>query len=417
MKKIITTIVLAAMLLATFVVTASAETYLVNDPCQVNFEIKKADPAYVVKDGIISEGEYEKVTFNKDDLAITFLGSGCWASADAMADTIEYYFSWDEVHGLNFAVRYDAYPVAAGVAAGYTEDQIKDGFKTSMDQPALNENGVPMDNFMYNIGINFASGWNDANRNHLFYYAISRKTDYSSYLTGHWGQLGPDGVYEAVGGQDFEITYNGTVVTAEWSIPFAEFGYDGVGAGDQIEFTIAATAGAAESDDPSDVQTLISDKSSWSISLGQRGFMCQQARQQERAKATLVADIIPAPANTTLDPGSEPITTPAPVVDPVESSDNGGDNQPTQPSTTRVVSDVVTSEVIVTDDAGQAVTDEDGNTVTEVVSEVVTSIVTDGPTESAGGGTSAVPTGSPMIIAAVVAAISACGVVVAKKRK
>ena len=128
MKKIITTIVLAAMLLATFVVTASAETYLVNDPCQVNFEIKKADPAYVVKDGIISEGEYEKVTFNKDDLAITFLGSGCWASADAMADTIEYYFSWDEVHGLNFAVRYDAYPVAAGVAAGYTEDQIKDGF-------------------------------------------------------------------------------------------------------------------------------------------------------------------------------------------------------------------------------------------------------------------------------------------------
>ena len=417
MKKLITILVLAAMLLTTFVVAASASTWLENGTCQANFEIKKADPACVKKDGIISEGEYEKVTIAKADLAINFEGSECWPTADAMADTIEYYFSWDEEHGLNFAVRYDAYPVAAGVAAGYTEDQIKDGFKTSMDQPALNENGVPMDNFMYNIGINFASGWNDANRNHLFYYAISRKTDYSSYLTGHWGQLGPDGVYQAVGGQDFEITYNGTVVTAEWSIPFAAFGYEGVGAGDQIAFTIVATAGGAEVDDPTNASALVDQKNSWGVSLGQIGFMVQQARQQERAKATLVADIIPAPANTTPDPGSEPITTPAPVVDPVVSSDNGGDNQPTQPSTTRVVSDVVSSEVIVTDDAGQAVTDEDGNTVTEVVSEVVTSVVTDEPTESAGGGTSAVPTGSPMIIAAVVAAISACGAVVAKKRK
>ena len=419
MKKLITIFVLAAMLLTTFVVAASASTWLENGTCQANFEIKKADPACVKKDGIISEGEYEKVTIAKADLAINFEGSECWPTADAMADTIEYYFSWDEEHGLNFAVRYDAYPVAAGLALEYKEDQIIDGFKTTMDQPGLNDKGVPMDNFMYNLGISFSSGWVEAGQdsNHLFYYSISRKTDYSSYITGHWGQLGPDGVYEAVGGQDFEITYNGTVVTAEWSIPFAEFGYDGVGAGDQIEFTIAATAGAAEVEDPSDVGLLVGQKNSWSISLGQRGFMCQQARQQERAKATLVADIIPAPANTTLDPGSEPITTPAPVVDPVESSDNGGDNQPTQPSTTRVVSDVVTSEVIVTDDAGQAVTDEDGNTVTEVVSEVVTSIVTDGPTESAGGGTSAVPTGSPMIIAAVVAAISACGVVVAKKRK
>ena len=423
MKKIITTIVLAAMLLATFVVTASAETYLVNDPCQVNFEIKKADPAYVVKDGIISEGEYEKVTFNKDDLAINFLGSGCWMTADAMADTAEFYFSWDEVHGLNFAVRYDAYPLAAGEALGYPADQIINGCKTSVDQPVINEEGKTKDNFLYNMGVNFSSGWNDATNNHLFYYSIARKTDYSSYLTGHWGQLGPDGVYQAVGGQDFEITYNGTVVTAEWSIPFAAFGYEGVGAGDQIAFTIVATAGGAEVDDPTNAGSLGDQKNSWGVSLGQIGFMVQQSRTHERAKATLVADTIAAPANTTFVdttevPGSDPVTTPNPGVDPVESSENDNTTpDPTQPATTQIVTDIVTSYFDVTDDGGNVVTDEDGNKVTGVASDVVTSIVTDAPTESAGGGTSAVPTGSPMIIAAVVAAISACGVVVAKKRK
>ncbi|MBQ8523694.1 MAG: hypothetical protein IJ457_03640, partial [Clostridia bacterium] len=67
-----------------------------------------------------------------------------------------------------------------------------------------------------------------------------------------------------------------------------------------------------------------------------------------------------------------------------------------------------------TDGDGNVVTDTDGNAVTEVI----TTIITEAPTQSAGGNAGGSPvTGDPMIIAAVVAAISACGVVVAKKRK
>ena len=82
---------------------------------------------------------------------------------------------------------------------------------------------------------------------------------------------------------------------------------------------------------------------------------------------------------------------------------------PTQPATTVVES----VEVEVTDGDGNVVTDTDGNAVTEVV----TTIITEAPTQSAGQDTSSPVTGDPMIIAAVVAAISACGVVVTKKRK
>ena len=87
---------------------------------------------------------------------------------------------------------------------------------------------------------------------------------------------------------------------------------------------------------------------------------------------------------------------------------------PTQPATTEVVTEVVTSRIAVTNEVGE--TDSDGQVVTEVVSEVFTSVVTEAPTQAPEGNKAPV-TGDPLIIAAVVAAISACGVVVAKKRK
>ena len=404
MKKLITILVLAAMLLTAFAAATYAETFIENPYCQAEFQIKKADPAYVKKDGVISAGEYEKVEIDKADLAINFISSGCYLTADAMADTMEYYFSWDEVNGLNFAVRYNAYPVEAGLAAGYLESDILDGCKTNVDQPeVIPELGFPKDNFLFNVGLNFASGYNKETKQCLFYYAIGKKTDGSSYLTGHWNQLGPDGVYEAVGGKDFEVSYNGTVVTIEWSIPFAEFGYEGATSGSQLEFTICATAGAANPEDHVDDAAFFNEGSTWTVSLGQKGgFLVKDARDGKLAKATLVADLIeaPKPEETTV------VTTSAETTE-----------APTQEATTKVVTDIVTSEVTVTDDSGNVVTDDEGNAVTEVVSEVVTSIVTDEPTGNAGEGEVAPPTGSPMIIAAVVAAISACGIVVAKKRK
>ncbi|MBQ8524877.1 MAG: hypothetical protein IJ457_09685 [Clostridia bacterium] len=410
MKKIITVLVLAAMLLVTLGVSASAETYLANGYCQAEFEIKKADPANVKKDGIIGEGEYEKVEVSKDDLAINFISANCYLTADAMADTMEYYFSWDEVNGLNFAVKYDAYPVAAGEALGYTADQIMDGFKTTVEQGTPNENGVPMDNFCFNVGVVFASGWDEDANTQSFYYAVGKKIDGSSYLNGHWGQLGKDGNYEPVGGKDFEISYSGTTVTCEWSIPFAEFDFPGAAAGSSIDFSIAACAGGAEVEDSleSDAGQFFNAGSSWSVSLGQKNFLVQVSGDAQRARATLLDEMIAGPVvdtptveNTTTTPDA-PVTTttPAPATTPA----------PTQPATTAIES----VEVEVTDGDGNVVTDTDGNAVTEVI----TTIITEAPTQSAGGNAGGSPvTGDPMIIAAVVAAISACGVVVAKKRK
>ena len=404
MKKIITALVLAAMLLATFVVTASAETYIGNGYCQANFEIKKADPANVKKDGIIGEGEYEKVAIDKNDLAINFISSACYLTADAMADTAEFYFSWDEVNGLNFAVKYDAYPVAAAEALGYTADQIIDGFKTTVEQGTPNDQGFPMDNFCFNVGVVFASGWNEEGNTQSFYYAVGEKIEApGSYLTGHWGQLGDDGQFEAVGGKDFEFSYSGTTVTCEWSIPFAEIDFPGATAGSDIDFSIALCAGGAEVEDSleSDAANYLNAGSSWSVSLGQKNFLVQVTGDAQRAKATLSDEVIAGPAVETTAPVTDAPVTTAPVTDaPVT----------TAPAT----SSVVTSVDKVTDTDGNVMTDGDGNDVTTIV----TSILTDAPTQDNNDNDVTSPvTGDPMVIAAVVAAISACGAVVAKKRK
>lgn len=72
---------------------------------------------------------------------------------------------------------------------------------------------------------------------------------------------------------------------------------------------------------------------------------------------------------------------------------------------------MVTETVVVTNSAGEAVTNEKGENVTEIITEIVSNVVTDEQQ------TQAPMTGDPAVIASIVAMISACGVVVAKKKK
>ena len=414
MKKIVT-LLLAVVMIASLAIAASAETFLGNGKCEVELDIKKADPANVVKDGIIGEGEYEKFDISKDDLAINFINANCYLTADAMAEDMEFYFSWDEVHGFNFAVKYDAYPLAAAEKLGYDAASILDGFKTTVEQPVANADGLIMDNFCFNVGVVFASGWDEDNNTQSFYYAVGEKIQTpGSYLTGHWNQLGADGQYEAVGGKDFEFGYNGTTVTCEWSIPFAEFDFAGAGAGSEIDFSIAACAGDAEVEDEleGNAANFFNAGNSWSVALGQKCFLVQSTSDAQRAKAHLLNDVIPGPAA----PATSENTPDQPVETPATSQNVATTPAPTQAPESSVVTEVVTSQVAVTNEAGETETNEAGEIVTEVVTEVVTSIVTAAPTDSANGNKAPV-TGDPMVIAAVVAAISACGVVVAKKRK
>ena len=111
MKKIlaiILTVAMATTLLCSTAMAASvAPVYW-----DLEIELRKADPDNVVKDGVIGENEYEKIDVNNDLLWLnynTVIEDGFGKILENSAkvrESLEYYFSWDEVNGLNFAVRY-----------------------------------------------------------------------------------------------------------------------------------------------------------------------------------------------------------------------------------------------------------------------------------------------------------------------
>jgi len=406
MRKLFTILMVAAMLLTALGVAASAETYMEKPSCEFEVTVKKADPAVVKKDGVIDldGGEYVKADVPFEELAVNFRNAEQYLPADAMAKTMEYYFSWDETHGFNFAVKY--------LAKGTVEDVEYDGYYTNIPNGFGAEGSdVPMDNFMCNIGLNFASGVHADNPDwsHL-YHAIGKTFD-GTYLTGWYQQRGNSGAYSPVGGTDYEVAYPGDgSVIFEWSIPFSEIIKEAPTAGTEFTFTICASAGSDTTD------AIITN--CWSVSLGQRGgWLVTLADDNTNAVAILSDEPVKEKGadDTTAADETGPLTT-APAYDTTNADDTTKVDAPTQPATTEIVTSIATQEVVVTDNKGDAVTDADGNEVTEIVTEVVTSIVTEAPTQAPDGNKAPV-TGDPVVIAAVVAAISACGAVVAKKRK
>ena len=401
MRKLFTILMVAAMLLTALSVAASAETYMEKPSCEFEVTVKKADPAVVKKDGVIDldGGEYVKADVPFEDLAVNFRNAEQYLPADAMAKTMEYYFSWDDTHGFNFAVKY--------FAKGTVEDVEYDGYYTNIPNGFGAEGSdVPMDNFMCNIGLNFASGVHADNPDwsHL-YHAIGKTFD-GTYLTGWYQQRGNSGAYSPVGGTDYEVAYPGDgSVIFEWSVPFSEIIKEAPTAGTEFTFTICASAGSDTT------EAIITN--CWSVSLGQRGgWLVTLTDDNTNAVAILSDEPVKAsaPATSETTPDEPVVTTPATSQDVVTTP------APTQSATTEVVTEVVTSQVAVTNEAGETETNEAGEVVTEVVTEVITSIVTEAPTQAPDGNKAPV-TGDPVVIAAVVAAISACGVVVAKKRK
>ena len=137
---------------------------------------------------------------------------------------MEYYFSWDETHGFNFAVRNK--PVVV--------QQLLE----------LADGDCPEDDFARNTAyvICFgAMGGDD-----VLFYALAKRTDNDQYLEGYYNnQLGATGSYDPEPGVDYIITYSDDgYVTIEWSIPFNNF-YPDVENHNLIGGTISATAGTA----------------------------------------------------------------------------------------------------------------------------------------------------------------------------
>ena len=242
MKKLLTVMMAAVMVVSLLAVTVGAQSQAMNgsgwDPDDV-VTVKKADPADVVKDGLISDGEYEKldvnISENDSPLHVVFITGDDMENGIAMLGTMEYYFSWDEVHGFNFAVRNKPAVIQQLL-------DVKDAEKTE-------------DDFLHNVGYGISAKTDNENSPSL-YFALAKRTDDGRYLEGQYQQLGAQGNYNP-GEDEYVINYDyGTgYVTIEWSVPLNAFFMNGGGAGSTVEATIFATAG--ETTVPDDFSRLI----------------------------------------------------------------------------------------------------------------------------------------------------------------
>ena len=239
MKKVLSIIIAVVFVVSMTAIAVSAQSYNPNGSCDIEFTVKKADPANVIKDGIIGEGEYEKLDVDLDiDTSSLTLVFGenqvMYTNAEEMLATMEYYFSWGDVHGFNFAVKYRPNEFSQTVL------------------PA--EGDKPGDDFLCNLGISYEFD-PTVTRGDVgdFYYCLSRNAQTGEYYEGHYQQFGKTGAYDPVAGQDYEITFgaDGSVLY-EVSVPFNNFLDGAAGNGTKVGLSICSLAGT---DTPEELHT------------------------------------------------------------------------------------------------------------------------------------------------------------------
>ncbi len=366
MKRILAVFAALCIVMSAFlVVTASAASFNPSNVCNLEVTLKKADPADVVKDGVAGANEYVRFEVDLDpsstQLNMGFGSSDVYNQSEAMLSTMEYYFSWDEVHGFNFAVKFKP---------EYLRQEYDEG---TGDEPG--------DDFLWDSGVQIsldedvmfkerANGyWYD-----LFYYAISKRTDTGEYLEGYYDQLGLKGAYDPVAGQDYIITYPGDgSVFCEWSIPFDNFTttYD---PGDAVYFTICCT-GSVE--DISGYSNPV--EATYTVSLGDYGYLIKQTKDVSRHVTAYISAETIKDADDTTDSGSQ--------TDPISDDTTGGD---------------------------QTAAPADGTAAGDDKAPVAAGDDTAAP--QTGNGTAAAQTADPMIAVAAVCAISAGAVLVLRKK-
>ncbi|MBQ8523935.1 MAG: hypothetical protein IJ457_04875 [Clostridia bacterium] len=383
MKRILS-VILCTVMIAVFAVVVNAESINMAGGCKVEVDVMKADPSVVIKDGVIGADEYVEVDVNRDpaatDLLYSWSGdSTLFASCEEFVKNVHFYFSWDEVHGLNIAL------------------------KATLLETPHNEGVLPApgagDDFLFQFGMMCSVVQKDDMTQDVMYRGISKNTVTGELLIGDYGVHGYKGNADIQPGRDFTVSIEGNTVTYEMSYPLdavlkAEELDGGLPVeGSSIHMNISATGGSTG--------TGYDAATTYAISLGDGGYMTTINLIENPSPVKLFfrndaigggAAVDTTPVTTA--PESEEDSTMISILIPIETG------------TGPVITEIVTSSVVIG-------TDESGNDITDILTEVVTPVVTNAPTESAGQGTSAPATGDVMIIAAVVSAISACGVVVA----
>ena len=272
MKKILTVLLALLMLASVCVIGANAQSYSPlggwKDSGQGPITVKKADPADVKKDGVIGADEYEKLVIDQSEeetpLHVMYVTNDNLTDGLNMLATIEFYFSWDEVHGFNFAIK-DKPAVIKQVLSAKDGEKPGDDFanNTAFVMNFLTENAIE------------ASRKDDGVHgtmevpHYCVYYAAAKNTETGEYIVGYYdeNQLGLNGDFTAVGGTDFVINYTDDgYAVLEWSVPFSYLYSGEVGAGTSVCACLTATAGNAGPEDE-----LFQD--TYCIGLGDKTFM------------------------------------------------------------------------------------------------------------------------------------------------
>ena len=380
MKKILSLLVLCALLLATLGISASAAAYYDISNTNTRVTVKKSDS--VVIDGVISEGEYEEYTDGYSEWYVAENASEYFDDAEAMAASTKWYFSWDGEY-LNIAAQWDAgrdaeQPYAGGDYYGdyaYEDVLIADAF------------------LGYGPGMNVVSAEvspEDEAWTRTFVTVGENSTTGEKIIGMYSGQNGQNQDYKPEV-TDFDFTYNDSIVTAEYRLPIIELleTFKANQAGQMFKASITLQAGVAAQFEEEGVEIQPATYG-WGVRLGQFGY-CSDSGNLDKTWATFrlvdeeieQPDITPEPPVTTPEP---PVTTPEP---PVTTPDpETPDNTPVDPETP-------------------------DNTPVDPETPDNTPVDPETPDNTP----DAPPTGDIMVVAAVVSAISACGVMIAKKRR
>ncbi len=390
MKKLSVIIMAVIMVASALVMSVSAaQTYNPNEHCDIEFMLKKADPANVIKDGIIGEYEYERlaldVGIDTTSLNMAFPTPAGYLSCEEVLPSVEFYFSWDEVHGFNFAERFK--PTEA------SNKQVLD----------ISHGDIPKDDFLGNVGFMFTADPTNprtaADEMPMFFFALAKRTTDGQYLEGHYNQLGLKGNYDPTPEVDYTINYEaGGTVLIEWSIPFDNF-LENASVGQNVYFSTSMSSGECEDINLSDDERM---STAYSISLGDYGYLVDQRNQKvcRHAVATISDELIAAAAPDTTTPGTTPDSNPDtdnPGTEPGKNTDPVDSNNPG--------TDPADSNNPGTDPVNPADPTNPSNPTNPT-----------NPTNPSNPG-KAPSTADPIVIAAIASAISACGFMVSKKRK
>ncbi|MBQ6262808.1 MAG: hypothetical protein IJK58_04765 [Clostridia bacterium] len=346
-------IVLTAVFAFTLAALPSAADSVRLDDTPVTLTVKRADPAYVVKDGVIREGEYERFEVDLDPdnspLNRCFWSTDDLDDAEEMLPTMEYYFSWDEIHGFNFAIRNKPVELKQIIPEG-TGDPPEDGFNKNVAYTFVADLGTKLGKLS----------------DTLMYYAVCKRTDTGAYEEGHYNQLGLKGNYNPAEGVDYVISYSDDgYSTIEWSVPFDNFVEGEAAAGTVFYFSLGAQGGRSET---------AAGERCYSVALGDWSWLVAARSSKSHVTATLSDELIPTPGPspaadpTADDPTSAPVVNPDPEKYELQKDENGNE----------IVVDKETGEKVDVTPAG---------------------------------------TGDPMIIMAAVAAVSAAGAFIVRKKR